>query len=109
MSCLHRRNRAVLSHRDLGQLLCRALSPAAHVKMIAHQQQKGLSADKFTRAIYGMTVTPRRGLFDKSQAPALASGCSFIRLLVARTHHYADLLDTCGEDFLYQDSQGRLG
>src|ERR1044071_8304468 len=48
VSRLDGRNRAILCGSDLDQLLRRTLWPAADVKVIAHQQQKGLSAHQLT-------------------------------------------------------------
>jgi hypothetical protein len=77
--------------------------------MVPDQQEKRPDADKFAGAKHRVTVTQRRRLLDKPQAPAMAAGRPRIRDLIARRHHHADLVDAGGKYFLDDYPQRSFG
>src|SRR5438105_2542759 len=70
MRRLHGRHRAILSARDLDQLLRGSLLAPAHIQVVAYQQQKRVAIGELASAIDGMPITQRLLLLDEVQPPA---------------------------------------
>jgi hypothetical protein len=66
--------------------------------------EKGITADEFPRAVDGMAISERFRLRNEADGAAMAAGSFGIAFLIARPHHYADLLDMSVEGLFHQDS-----
>src|SRR5438093_5607742 len=71
---LYRRHRAVFCRRNLDQLVSATLWRPTEVEMIADEEEERRFADEPAGAPNRMSVTQRRGLFDKLQPRCVASG-----------------------------------
>ncbi len=70
--------------------------------------QERLPADQRGRAIQGLAIAARAGLFDEDQQPRVVAGRFAIDRLAAAADDDADLFDAGGDDLFEDDLQGRL-
>ena len=73
--------------------------------MIADEQEKRIVSTKLRRAVDGVRVAERRGLFDEGESLGVIPCGDAIRLGIAGTDDHADRLDPRAENFFDDDRE----